>query len=115
MAGIRQLRHKGVNYAATGILDFDINATYSEAQPKVHIMQISKRDFFAAHALTGLLAKTGGPSSGLNVHDTVAAEAFLYADAMLKQSKTLLDPVEIDPDRLGKEEEERQKEGDRPK
>jgi len=28
----------------------------------------------------------------------VAAEAFLYADEMLKLSKTLLDPIEIDPD-----------------
>jgi hypothetical protein len=73
-------------------------------------MQISKRDFFAAHALTGLLARTGGP--GLNVHDNVAAEAFFYADAMLKLSKTLLDPVEIDPDQLGKEEESRNQPGE---
>jgi len=67
-------------------------------------MQISKRDYFAAAALTGLLARPGGPASGLNVHDNVAAEAFLYADAMMKLSKTLLDPVEIDPNKLAKEE-----------
>jgi hypothetical protein len=66
-------------------------------------MQISKRDYFAAAALTGLLARAGGPGAGLNVHDNVAAEAFLYADAMMKLSKTLLDPIEIDPEKLGKE------------
>lgn len=72
-------------------------------------MQISKRDFFAAHALTGIMARAGGPVSGLAAHENAAAEAFLYADAMLKLSKTLLDPVEIDPDQLGKEEESRKK------
>ena len=66
-------------------------------------MQISKRDYFAAAALTGLLARAGGPGAGLNVHDNVAAESFLYADAMMKLSKTLLDPIEIDPEKLGKE------------
>ena len=60
-------------------------------------MQISKRDYFAAAALTGLLARSGGPAAGLSVHDNVATEAFLYADAMMKLTKTLLDPVEIDP------------------
>jgi len=59
-------------------------------------MQISKRDYFAAAALTGLLARAGGPASGLDVHGNVATEAYLYADAMVKLSKTLLDPVEID-------------------
>jgi hypothetical protein len=66
-------------------------------------MQISKRDYFAAAALTGLLERAGGPGAGLNVHDNVAAEAFIYADAMMKLSKTLLDPIEIDPEKLGKE------------
>ncbi len=66
-------------------------------------MQISKRDYFAAAALTGLLARAGGPGAGLNVHDNVAAEAFLYADAMMKLSKTLMDPIEIDPAKIGKE------------
>jgi hypothetical protein len=66
-------------------------------------MQISKRDYFAAAALTGLLARAGGPGAGLNVHDNVAAEAFLYADAMMKLSKTLMDPIELDPEKLGKE------------
>jgi hypothetical protein len=85
----------------------------AEHNRKTKIMQISKRDYFAAHALAGLLARTGGPTTGLNVHDNVATEAFMYADAMLKQSKTLLDPVEIDPDQLGKEEEERNQREDR--
>ena len=67
-------------------------------------MEISKRDYFAAQALTGLLARPGGPASGLNVHASVAAEAFLYADEMLKLSKTLLDPIEIDPDKMAEEE-----------
>ncbi len=66
-------------------------------------MQVSKRDFFAAAALTGLLARAGGPGAGLNVHDNVAAEAFLYADAMMKLTKTLMDPIEIDPQKLEKE------------
>ena len=66
-------------------------------------MQISKRDYFAAAALTGLLARAGGPGAGLNVHDNVAAEAFIYADAMMKLSKTLMDPIEIDPQKIGKE------------
>ena len=63
-------------------------------------MEISKRDYFAAQALTGLLARSSGPNQGLNAHANVAAEAFLYADEMLKLSKTLLDPIEIDPELL---------------
>ena len=67
-------------------------------------MEISKRDYFAAQALTGLLARPTGPSQGLNVHANIAEEAFQYADEMLKLSKTLLDPVEIDPDKIGQDE-----------
>jgi hypothetical protein len=81
-------------------------------------MQISKRDYFAAAALTGLLARAGGPAAGLDVHANIAAEAFLYADAMLKLSKTLMDPIELDPDELSKEEEARREKdkekGDKP-
>jgi hypothetical protein len=33
----------------------------------------------------------------------LAAQAFEHADAMLKLSKTLMAPVEIDPDQLPKE------------
>jgi hypothetical protein len=66
-------------------------------------MEISKRDYFAAQALTGLLSRPTGPSQGLGVHANIAAEAYEYADEMLKLSKTLLDPVEIDPDQLGQE------------
>jgi len=73
-------------------------------------MQISKRDYFAAAALTGLLARAGGPASGLNVHDNLAVEAFLYADSMMKFSKTLLDPVEIDPNKLANEPSVKEKE-----
>jgi hypothetical protein len=69
-------------------------------------MELSKRDYFAAHALSGLLARPENASLGadLDAHSTVAAEAFLYADAMIKLSKTLMDPVEIDPNKLGKPE-----------
>ncbi len=77
-------------------------------------MQISKRDYFAAQALTGILARAGGTGAGLSVHDNVSAEAFLYADVMLKLSKTLLDPLEIDPDELGKQEESRKKDEEHP-
>jgi hypothetical protein len=69
-------------------------------------MQISKRDYFAAAALTGLLARNIGAAEGSDVYASLAAEAFEYADAMLKLSRTLLDPIEIDPDQLGEEEEE---------
>lgn len=86
----------------------------AEHNGKNKTMQISKRDYFAAAALTGLLARTGGPGAGLAVHENAATEAFLYADAMLKLSKTLLDPVEFDPDELAKEEESRKKDEDRP-
>ena len=64
-------------------------------------MQISKRDYFAAQALTGLLTRGEPLAPG-----AMAAEAFLYADAMLKLSKTLMDPVEIDPEQIGKREDE---------
>ena len=74
------------------------------------MMKITKRDYFAAKALTGLLARPGGPNTGLNVHANIAAEAFHYADEMLKLSKSLLDPVEFDPDQLSAEEEARLKE-----
>ncbi len=64
-------------------------------------MQISKRDYFAAQALTGLLSR-GTTSRNPISPEEAAAEAFLYADAMLKLSKTLMDPVEIDPEQIGK-------------
>ncbi len=69
-------------------------------------MEISKRDYFAAQALTGLLARSIGTTEGLNVYANIAADAFLYADEMLKLSKPLLDPVEIDPDQLSQEQEQ---------
>jgi hypothetical protein len=76
-------------------------------------MQISKRDYFAAAALSGLLARNTGAAEGSDVYASMAAEAFEYADAMLKLSKTLLDPIEIDPDKLSEEEEEQlRKKGD---
>jgi hypothetical protein len=65
-------------------------------------MKISKRDYFAAAALTGLLARPGS----LPAPEDVAAEAFEYADAMLKLTKTLLDPIEFNPEEIGKEEDE---------
>jgi hypothetical protein len=64
-------------------------------------MEISKRDYFAAQALTGLLARSA-PGKTLPSYDEAATEAFLYADAMLKLSRTLMDPVEIDPEQFGK-------------
>ena len=65
-------------------------------------MEISKRDYFAAQALTGLLARA--PRNDLDASpDGLAAQAFEHADAMLKLSKTLMAPVEIDPDQLPKE------------
>jgi hypothetical protein len=68
-------------------------------------MEISKRDYFAAAALTGLLSKARDQDPDRDDHAHTAAEAFLYADAMVKLSKTLMDPVEIDPTKLGKVEE----------
>jgi hypothetical protein len=78
-------------------------------------MEISKRDYFAAQALTGLLARPTGPSQGLDVHANIAAEAYQYADEMLKLSKTLLNPIEIDPDKLGQEENPPKREKKEPK
>jgi hypothetical protein len=69
-------------------------------------MQISKRDYFAAAALTGLLSRSEGAPDGTDVYASMSTEAFEYADAMLKLSKTLMDPIEIDPDKLSEEEEE---------
>ena len=68
-------------------------------------MEISKRDYFAAQALIGLLARTNSGGQNLKVHETVAQEAFLYADEMLKLSKTLMDPIEFDPDKMAAEVE----------
>jgi hypothetical protein len=76
-------------------------------------MEISKRDYFAAQALTGLLARTSALNQGLSVHSNLAAEAFQYADEMMKLSKTLLDPVEIDPDQMAKEAEAAAKQKDK--
>ena len=67
-------------------------------------MEINKRDYFAAQALAGLLAGGAGRGALRASHEEVAAQAFLYADAMLRLSKTLMDPVEIDPERLGESE-----------
>jgi hypothetical protein len=64
-------------------------------------MEVSKRDYFAAQALLGILSRSG-QSQEPGVYEKAAQEAFLYADAMMKLSKTLLDPVEFDPDKLAK-------------
>ena len=69
-------------------------------------MEISKRDYFAAQALTGLLARSHNFAQGPEAHAKIASEAFLYADEMLKLSKTLLDPIEFDPDKMAQEEEQ---------
>ena len=71
-------------------------------------MEISKRDYFAAAALTGLLAKTLDEEPDRDAYAHMACEAFLYADAMLRLSKTLMDPVEIDPNMIGKEEKKKE-------
>ena len=55
--------------------------------------------------MTGLLARSAGAPDGTDVYASMAADAFEYADAMLKLSKTLLDPIEIDPDQLSEEEQ----------
>ena len=68
-------------------------------------MQLNKRDYFAAQALTGILARDAGAKEGTDSYAAAAAEAYEYADAMLKLSKTLRDPVEFDPDKDANEEE----------
>jgi hypothetical protein len=65
-------------------------------------MEISKRDYFAAQALTGLLARAAGPGRSTPIYGEAATEAFQYADAMIRLSKTLMDPVEIDPNEFAK-------------
>jgi hypothetical protein len=65
-------------------------------------MEISKRDYFAAQALTGLLARPAGPGRSTPIYGEAAMEAFQYADAMMRLSKTLLEPVEIDPNEFAK-------------
>ncbi len=110
------LKHFG-GFKSPSPLDFPPHAAYSEEKRKgrktVSIyMQLSKRDYFAAAALTGLLARAGGPGAGLDIHSNLATEAFLYADAMMKLTRTLTDPVEFDPDQLSKDEEETRKKKD---
>jgi hypothetical protein len=84
------------------LLQSSLNSFTNLNQHRKDQMEISKRDYFAAQALTGLLARSGGPGKALGSHEAAATEAFIYADAMLKLSKTLLDPVEIDPEQLGR-------------
>jgi len=108
-----RLVSSGSRQPKSGGLDFIGGRAYSGGEQRdKNIMQISKRDYFAAAALTGLLARTSGVTQGLNVHANAAAEAFAYADEMMKLSKTLLDPIEFDPDKMSEQEEaeKRQKE-----
>ncbi|MDB6053340.1 MAG: hypothetical protein JWN25_863 [Verrucomicrobiales bacterium] len=71
-------------------------------------MEISKRDYFAAHALTGITSRSTGDSlKNEDVYALAANEAYLYADAMMRLSKTLRDPVEIDPNELVKRERDK--------
>ena len=65
-------------------------------------MEVSKRDYFAAQALLGILSRSQGANQDPDAYAKAAAEAFLYADAMLKLSKTLLDPVQLDLEKLSK-------------
>ena len=69
-------------------------------------MEISKRDHFAAHALTGLISHGLPTEDDPSIYERAASEAFQYADAMMKLSTTLFDPVEIDPVALGQKKNE---------
>lgn len=51
-------------------------------------MEISKRDLFAAHALTGIIARPPADLKELPSHDFAAREAYRYADAMMAASAT---------------------------
>ena len=57
---------------------------------------------FAAAALQGMVT-TAARHSEDSIDERVVLLAAEYADAMLKLSKTLMDPIEIDPNQLGKE------------
>jgi hypothetical protein len=71
-------------------------------------MEISKRDYFAAHALPGIISRnTGEHIKGEDCYTTAANESYLYADAMMRFSKTLRDPVEIDPNELVRREKDK--------
>ena len=45
---------------------------------------MSLRDYFAAHALQGMLASYAGVQTRLPVADSFAQEAYKHADAMLQ-------------------------------
>ncbi len=64
-------------------------------------MEINKRDYFAASALAGLIGAVK-PQSDESVYDRVAGEAYAYADAMMKRTRTLHDPVEITPEEISR-------------
>ena len=58
----------------------------SEGNLEVYDAQqgLSLRDWFAGHALQGMLAK---PSNIAGMHDSYAEDAYRYADEMLKVRK----------------------------
>lgn len=60
---------------------FDGSVEDGEIVPRSKGMSL--RDWFAAHALTGILAYPGGDRSGSCTEHQVAKAAYLYADAML--------------------------------
>ena len=66
-------------------------------------MEISKRDYFAASALSGLVGRISHESDE-SIYERVAAEAYAYADAMMRLTRTLHDPIEITPDELAQRE-----------
>jgi hypothetical protein len=66
-------------------------------------MEISKRDYFAASALSALIARIP-PEGDEAVYERVANEAYAYADAMMRLTRTLHDPIEITPDELAQRE-----------
>jgi hypothetical protein len=67
-------------------------------------MELSKRDYFAAKALAGILGQAARDENGAPDYEKTATEAFHYADAMMKHSRTLHNPIEIDPEQLSKAE-----------
>jgi cytochrome c-type biogenesis protein CcmH/NrfG len=65
-------------------------------------MELTKRDYFAGQALNALLRRDHSSVGTGSLYERIAVEAYHYADAMMRHTRTLHDPVEIDPEDLSR-------------
>lgn len=68
-------------------MDEDMSAPQDQAFPSGGQYGVTKREYYAAAALQGLLARANGKMTGASICPMYAQAAFDFADAMMKHTE----------------------------